>query len=496
MKSVHLHCLLVSSSPDLPWKLEHLLGGVAGLRFTLNTVKRPEATSAYEMKRFDILLVEITAAERGCIAEFRALYPDLPIVALTSSHDDQVGLLAAREGAHDYLSTEDLNGEALLRTLRYTQERCRVERALRLNQQQMFQTQKMEAIGRTASGLSHQFRQAVQVILSNASVLSELHRGEQETGLLVKEIEFAVHSATRLVDQFMGFAGEQSGTNHGCLNQVIKRHEEMLRSMTTGHSLTLSLAEEQLSVSAPRAEIAQLLFNLLGNSVDASEPPGQILISTRLLELSNPFGEGLLALTPGSYAVLTVADHGSGISEEARERVFEPFFTTKRKGQDSGLGLTMTFNFCQRHRVGMDLWSRVGVGTAVRLVFPLDGRPVGGSTTLAEFTRGHLLLLWIQDTRLIMTLRSSLGDEDWNILEVQAAADVEEFLTRETRFTLVCDLSTCLENRALISSVQHRVVVSPWPTQIDCGPLLVSPFSRQQLLERLSVTTQPEQSTA
>lgn len=489
MKSVHLHCLLVSPDPELAWRLRHLLGQVQQLHFTLQSAPQPEATTIYDMKRFDLLLLEIGPDQMEWIAEFRALYPELPIVALTSLPDDELGLLVLREGAHDYLCLENLSSEVLLRTLRYTQERHRVEKAFRLSQRQMFQTQKMEAIGRTASGLSHQFRQSVQVVFSNTSALVEMHSKDPETVTLAKEIETAVHSANRLVDQFMDFARGQNSGGSSCLNRVIERHLEMLNSMAEGHHLDVRLDQGELRVGAPRSEIAQLLFNLLGNSVDASEPGGQLQICTQELNLDTSYREGALSLSRGRYAVLTVGDSGNGIEAELRDRIFEPFFTTKRKGRDSGLGLATAFNFCQRYGVGLDLWSEVGLGTAIRLVFSLEGGLPDSTAPTALELDSHRVLLWTEDTRLMLTLRNMLGSHGSAVLEVHSMEDILAVEKSGDSHVLVVDTATYAKQEKALSQVRNLLLLSPWsgrpPLETTPELVLACPFSREALLRTL-----------
>lgn len=495
MRSVRIHCLLLSDNEQLGDHIQQLLSEVEDLRYSLERVPVPEASSTLEMNRFDIMLGELEDQDSDWVRECRTLYPHLPIVVMTKTLDHKLGLWAIREGAHDYICQQGLSADTLLRTLRYSQERSRVDSTLRLSQEQLFQTQKMEAIGRTVSGLAHQFRQSVQIILSNCSTLRVIHNEDDTTQDLTLEIKSAAQDANKLVEQVFSFAQSARSKAKCSLNQAILEHELMLNSIAGDVQFEMDLCPLSPAVNMPKSELGQLLLNLVSNSVDACSQGGWVKVRTRILQLEHEYLGGGLQLRPGGYAVLSVADNGSGIKPEVGKRILEPFFTTKTKGRGTGLGLPTVFNLCRRYQVSLDYQSQQGMGTVFRLVFPIGG---AAQMTHEALELDNTLLVWSGDTGEQLTMRRQLESAVNRVLEVTSWRDLKQIIDIFPDAILLVDGVTFwkeVAQKSLQGELPRTLVVSEWPANFDPTTedltRLPSPFSQAELAEAVqSLSTQ------
>ena len=244
------------------------------------------------------------------------------------------------------------------------------ERAL---EEQLRQTQKMEAIGRLAGGLAHDFNNLLTVIIGHAEMwLSDSDGPDDQTD--AKEILSASHRAAALTRQLLTFSRQQvPHTRVIEVNELVEDLEMMLARLIGVTVVFETEFEPDLPpVEADSGQLEQVVVNLVVNARDAMPTGGKITMrtSTRRLDAGNTWG-----LEPGDYVAISVSDTGIGMDEATRIRVFEPFFTTKEIGQGTGLGLFTTYAIVEHAGGSVRVDSAPGDGTTFEVLLPRSLRP-------------------------------------------------------------------------------------------------------------------------
>jgi NO-binding membrane sensor protein with MHYT domain/nitrogen-specific signal transduction histidine kinase/ActR/RegA family two-component response regulator len=264
---------------------------------------------------------------------------------------------------------------AVILDRRAARETALLERALESNKQtseQLFQAQKMEAVGQLTGGVAHDFNNILMVIMANVDALEEEINIAPQLLAKVKEIGKASERAAALTRQLLAFSRKQplrpESTN---INELVATTVKLLGS-TLGERIKIrtDLAADIWNVGIDRAQLESALINLSINARDAMPDGGQLIIQTN----NTPLDEAYVALHPdvgaGDYVMLSVTDTGSGMSPEVRSKVFEPFFSTKDVGKGSGLGLSMVYGFIKQSSGQIEIKSDVGRGTTIKLYIP------------------------------------------------------------------------------------------------------------------------------
>ena len=226
------------------------------------------------------------------------------------------------------------------------------------------QSQRMETLGSMASSLAHEFNNLMTIVLANLERLET----EADAARRTRQIERAAwgaRRATRLTDQMLSFARRQFHDNRTLdVNVTLANCDAILDQMAgAGIRVRLDLAAEPLLASLDASQLEMALLNLVRNAADAVPPGSEIAITTRPRRLNGP--------DSGPALEVAVADSGSGMTPEVAQRALEPFFTTKAIGKGTGLGLSMVKGFVEQSNGKLELETAPGVGTTIRLVFPL-----------------------------------------------------------------------------------------------------------------------------
>jgi signal transduction histidine kinase len=229
---------------------------------------------------------------------------------------------------------------------------------------QVRQSQKMEAIGRMAAGVAHDFNNLLMVIGGySAHALSVL----TETDALyaeIREIRKAGDHAASLTRQLLAFSRREMLRPHVFdLNTTVADMDRMLRRILAGDvELVTILASGLGCIRADRGQIEQVIMNLVVNGRDAMPQGGKLVIETANADRDEPGA--------GRRVMLAVSDTGQGMDEGTRARIFEPFFTTKPRGEGTGLGLSMVYSIVKQSGGNIQVESELGKGTAFRIFFP------------------------------------------------------------------------------------------------------------------------------
>jgi PAS domain S-box-containing protein len=252
------------------------------------------------------------------------------------------------------------------------------------------QAQKMEALGQLTGGISHDFNNLLQVMSGHLDILElKSRRGEVDMPAVTRGIENirnAVSKAATLTQQLLAFSRKQRLEGRPLnLNSVAEGVLELAhRTLGDGVEVRLDLQRDLANCQLDPTQLEMSLLNVLVNARDAMPEGGRITIRTENLTVSPDDLTAASGLPPGAYVAISVADNGTGIPPEIIGRVMDPFFTTKDEGKGTGLGLSMVYGFAKQSGGTVDIQSEPGVGTTIRLCFPVT-RNVFRSTT--EFTR-------------------------------------------------------------------------------------------------------------
>ena len=241
-------------------------------------------------------------------------------------------------------------------------------------QDQLWQAQKMEAVGRLAGGIAHDFNNLLSII----NGYSELVLGALPPGDPIREdvakIRLAVERGVSLNRQLLAFSRKQPRELRALnLNTVVADIEEMLRRLI-GEDVTLTTALDPFlpPVKVDSAQMAQVVMNLALNARDAMPCGGRLTLETRRVELSAEQCRLRCEGQPGRYVRLVVSDTGCGMTPDVKLRAFEPFFTTKERGKGTGLGLATVYGIVQQSGGHLSMQSEPGHGTTFAVYLPTE----------------------------------------------------------------------------------------------------------------------------
>ncbi len=254
-------------------------------------------------------------------------------------------------------------------------------------EEQLRQSQKMEAVGQLTGGIAHDFNNILMVIMANADELLDSGTLGRQDRAGMERILAATQRASDLTKQLLAFSRKQVlrpvPTD---LNERVSGTVRLLRRTLGEHvEIDLVLADGLWPTEIDRAQLEAALVNICLNARDAmAARGGRLVVETRNMELGNDqLGEHPEA-APGRYAMLAVTDNGAGMAPEVVAHVFEPFFTTKEVGKGTGLGLSMVYGFVRQSHGYVHIYSEPGKGTTIRLYFPASVEAAGTERAAVE----------------------------------------------------------------------------------------------------------------
>ncbi len=238
-------------------------------------------------------------------------------------------------------------------------------------QEQLVQAQKMEAVGRLAGGIAHDFNNILQIILGFSELIDQ-HPEDREN--VIKDLAIIRQSAgqaAELTRQLLAFSRKQTADLKTVnVSELVSRMLPILRR-TLGEDVGLEagIDDPGVFIKADEGQLQQVLMNLAVNSRDAMPAGGSLTVEIRKVVIAEGAAGG--EPHPGPYALITVADTGSGMTSEVASHMFEPFFTTKEQGKGTGLGLSIVYAIVRQFGGSISVQSEVGKGTSFFLYFPL-----------------------------------------------------------------------------------------------------------------------------
>lgn len=276
-------------------------------------------------------------------------------------------------------------------------------------EQQLQQVQKMEAVGRLAGGVAHDFNNMLSIILGNTEMLLEkLPPSNPGIGHL-NEINKAAKRSADLTRQLLAYARKQTIAPKVLdINRSIENLFKMLRRLI-GENIELSWVpgNDVWPLLMDASQLDQILINLCINSRDSMTVAGKIIIETATVDFDETYCADRPAFIPGDYVLLSIGDNGCGMDKSTLSNIFEPFFTTKESGQGTGLGLATIYGAVKQNKGFINVSSEPGQGTTFRIYFP---RHVANTYSLEENKNstpvepGHETILLVEDEIAILEM--------------------------------------------------------------------------------------------
>lgn len=376
MPKEKLHILLIDDDEDDFLITEDLLYDIGEQRYELDWVSTYlEATDVIARKEHDIYLVDYRLGQETGLDVLRwavANGIDTPFILLTGQGDHRVDLDAMEAGAADYLVKGQMDARLLERSIRYAVERHKGQKAQAQLENELRQSQKMEAIGHMAGGIAHDFNNILTAIMSYASLAKREVEPHSNVYQRLVGIEETSMRGANLTGQLLTFARRQvTAPRMINLNDVILNLDKLLRRLITADIELVILPSSELPpVKVDSGQLEQILINMVVNARDAMSDGGKLTISTKQLTIDVEQARHFVDIEPGEYVVLAVQDNGMGMSEEVQSRIFEPFFTTKELGKGTGLGLATCYGIVKQSNGHIEVDSTLGVGTTFSIYFP------------------------------------------------------------------------------------------------------------------------------
>jgi two-component system cell cycle sensor histidine kinase/response regulator CckA len=316
----------------------------------------------------------------------------------------------------------------------------RAAAALARTEEQLRHAQKMEAVGRLAGGVSHDFNNLLSVVLSYTSLILADRKDDDALCADLEEIRKAGERAADLTRQLLAFSRQQVRLPKVIdLNQIIAGMEKMVgRLLGADVEVALLPAARGGKVKADPGQIEQIVMNLVVNARDAMPNGGKLTIQTNNTELDEHYASEHLGVTAGPYVMLAVTDTGIGMDRETQAQVFEPFFTTKEKGKGTGLGLSTVFGIVKQSGGHIWLYSEPQKGTTFKVYLPRTDATADTTPSQpppSEGERGSETILLVEDDEQVrIVAKGILRRGGYTVLEApgpgEALLVVEQYGAR------------------------------------------------------------------
>src|SRR5437667_3427465 len=381
-------------------------------------------------------------------------------------------------------------------------------------EEQLRQSQKMEAIGQLTGGIAHDFNNLLTIILANAQLVAKaLPSGHADAHADLRDVMSAALRGRVMVKELLGFARRSRLELQSVhLGGLIDDLSGFLRRILPADVEIMASSEHDLpDVRADVHATEQILFNLVTNARDAMPDGGVLRIETGRVHLSEDQRQAWGSVRAGEHVCLSAGDTGIGMDEETRAHMFEPFFTTKPAGKGTGLGLSTVYGLVKQHGGGIDVDSEPGKGTRFRIYFPVDERvavAVRPRASVAEVRGGLETILVVEDDdQLRRSVKRILEAAGYQIVTAADGLEALEALRQTTGVRLVFSdlVMPRLGGRALYDAARREGHATPFlfasgysdpdrAASLDPSvPLLHKPWTEEDLLGRIRAILDREQ---
>jgi PAS domain S-box-containing protein len=295
-------------------------------------------------------------------------------------------------------------------------------------EEQLSQSQKMEAVGRLAGGIAHDFNNLLMIVGGQAGRLLEQLPEDDPHRRPVEAIATAADRAAGLTQQLLAFSRRQVLSPRVISLNTVARNVHGMLERLIGEDITcaMSLAEDIRNVRADPGRLEQALLNLAVNARDAMPGGGTLGMSTSNVEIDEAYSRQHLGAVPGRYVMLAVSDTGCGMDPETRTRVFEPFFTTKEVGKGTGLGLSMVYGIVKQSGGYIWVYSELGLGTTFKIYLPAveaEAQVIAAPGAVSAPTGSETILLVEDEDGVRELLDELLTEQGYRVLSASRGAD-------------------------------------------------------------------------
>jgi len=296
-------------------------------------------------------------------------------------------------------------------------------------EEQVRQSQRIEAIGRLAGGVAHDFNNLLTIITGYSELLLQSLSGDYPQRGQVSEIKKAADRAASLTRQLLAFSRRQVLAPQVLdLNTVVAGMQNMMRRLIGEDIELVTVPEANLRrAKLDPGQIEQVILNLVINSRDAMPQGGKITIETANANLNESYSGGHFTVKSGPYVMLAVSDTGCGMDAETQAHIFEPFFTTKEQGKGTGLGLAMVYGIVKQSAGYIWVYSEVGRGATFKIYFPCaeeEPAPAGVAKVAETHHGGSETVLLVEDEASVRALVSGvLKARGYNVIVARNGED-------------------------------------------------------------------------
>ena len=239
-------------------------------------------------------------------------------------------------------------------------------------EQQLLQSQKLEAVGQLTGGLAHDFNNILAVNMISLQLLERAHQEDEKSLERIRAALDATERGAELTRRLLAFSRKQNLEEKVIdVNHLIENTRALL-SRTLGAAIKLEThAENNIrNVKTDENQLESALLNLAINARDAMPDGGDLTIETKNVDLDDDYVGRRSEVSAGRYVLVAVTDTGAGIPKDILDKVFQPFFTTKEVGRGTGLGLSMVYGFVKQSKGHIEVYSEVGIGTSIKMYLP------------------------------------------------------------------------------------------------------------------------------
>jgi PAS domain S-box-containing protein len=310
--------------------------------------------------------------------------------------------------------------------VRDVSQRTRLEEQLR-------QSQKMEAVGKLAGGIAHDFNNILTVINGFAEIILRKLPADSPLRDAANEVLQAGERAAEITQQLLAFSRQQVMAPRVVdLNHIVEDTETMLRRLIGEDVALVTVLDPQLQqVEVDPGLIVQVIMNLAVNARDAMPRGGRLTMKTSNFMVDNKRAKELPEYHPGPYVLLSVTDTGTGMRPEVASRVFEPFFTTKGPGEGTGLGLSMVYGIVKQSGGNIEVYSELGIGTTFNIYIPTAEGQTATAPTADEAGQhgGNETILLVEDDNAVRRIALAVLDElGYRVLQAGGGAEALELV--------------------------------------------------------------------
>jgi PAS domain S-box-containing protein len=305
-------------------------------------------------------------------------------------------------------------------------------------EEQFYQSQKMEAVGRLAGGVAHDFNNLLQTILGYCEFILDEYGDKEPLHKDIEQIRDAGKKAALLTRQLLAFSRKQTiKTVLLDLNVIISDMNSLLKRIM-GEDIDLVTVQNAKinSIKADQGQIEQIIMNLVVNARDAMKDGGKVIIKTEDINLNKDQCVTIPESRPGKFVCLTIEDTGTGIDEKVMSRIFEPFFTTKGKEQGTGLGLSTVYGIVKQHKGWINVSSKRGKGTIFKVFLPAffeepEYKVKKENLLLDSHGEGERILLVEDEEGVRQFVAKALRDNGYVVFDASYAQEAIDIFKRE-----------------------------------------------------------------